>query len=241
MATFETLAAKCAAGVALDLLVGISSVESGVQPLVVRDGATLTRVGSVGEGMALAVGASDLGREPRVGLMGLTERQLRSAGLTLADGFDACVSLSAAAGIIEASRGSPVEPKPSAEAADRAAARLWWRAGGQFTSVSAFETSIARERLNATVLAKREIAPSSPKPLAPPATSDASTADKPPRAADRRPSSVEPACWDIFARQSAGLTQCEDSALANTTEPRVRIQQPETASFIIFGSAAAPR
>ena len=117
MPTFETLAAKCAAGVALDLLVGIASVQSGVHPLAIRDGATLTRVGSAGEGVALAVGAADLGREPRVGLMGLTERQLRSAGLTLADGFDACSALSVAAAIITAA------PKQNSESAARVAVR----------------------------------------------------------------------------------------------------------------------
>lgn len=241
MATFETLAAKCAAGVALDLLVAIASVESGVQPLAVRDGVTLTQVASAGEGVALAVGAADRGREPRVGLMGLTERQLRSAGLTLADGFDACASLSAAAVIIAASPGSAAAPKRSAEAADRAAARAWWRAGGQFASVSALETAIAHERANATVLAKREITPTSPKAPAPNATSGVLAAEGPTRAADRRQPSVEPGCWDIFARQRAGLAQCEDPARTDATEPRVRIHQPETASAVIFGSRGTPQ
>lgn len=236
MATFEALAAKCAAGVALDLLVAIANVESGVQPLAVRDGATLTRVGSVGEGMAHAVGAADLGREPRVGLMGLTERQLRAAGLTLADGFDACSSLSVAAAIITAA------PKQTSESADRAAVRSWWRGGGQFASISVLETAIAQERANAPGLAKREIAAASlPKAPAPAAPSDASVADGPLRAADRRPPSVEPDCWDIFARQRASLTQCEDPALAGIAEPRVRIHQPETASVVIFGSAGTSR
>ena len=241
MATFETLAAKCAAGVAFDLLVAIASVESGVQPLAVRDGVTLTRVASAGEGVALAVGAADQGREVRVGLMGLTERQLRSAGLTLADGFDACASLSAAAAIIAASPGSATTPKQSAEAGDRAAARAWWRVGGQFASVLALETAIARERANATALAKREIAPSSLKSPAPTSTSVVATADGSSRAADRQQASIGPDCWDIFARQRAGLAQCEGPARADATEPRVRSHQPETASVVIFGSSGTPR
>ena len=242
MATFETLAAKCAASVALDLLVAIASVESGMQPLVVRDGAALTRVASAGEGVALAVGAVDQGREPRVGLMGLTERQLRAAGLTLIDGFEACASLSSAAAIIAASRGSGTAPKQSAESADRAALRAWWRAGGQFASVSALETAIARERAHATVLVKREVASSPPKtPTAPPAASGVSAAEGPSRAADRQPTSVEPDCWDVFARQRAALAQCEDPVRLDATEPRVRIRQPETASVVIFGSAGSSR
>ena len=242
MATFETLAAKCAAGVALDLLVAIASVESGIQQLAVRDGATLTRVGSAGEGVAIAVGATDQGREPRVGLMGLPERQLRSAGLTLADGFDPCASLSAAAAIIEASRGSGTAPKQSAETADRAAARAWWRAGGQFASVAALEKAIARERANATLLIKREVASSSPRaPAAPLAAAGVSAAEGASRAADRRTALVESDCWDVFARQRAGLAQCESPVRADTTEPRVRIHQPETASVVIFGSAGTSR
>jgi type IV secretion system protein VirB1 len=241
MATFETLAANCAAGVALDLLVAIASVESGMQQLAIRDGATLARVASPGEGVALAVGAADQGREVRIGLMGLTERQLRSAGLSLTDGFEACASLSAAAAIIEASRGSGTVPKQRAESADRSAAQAWWRAGGKFASVSALATAIARERTNATVLAKREIAPSSPNAPAPTATSSVSAADRLKLATDRRPASIEPDCWDIFARQRAGLTQCEDPVRVDTTEPRVRTRQPETASVVIFGSAEMPR
>ena len=181
MATFETLAAKCAAGVAVDLLVAIASVQSGVHPLAVRDGATLTRIASPGEGVALAVGAADQGREVRVGLMGLTERQLRAAGRTLTDGFDACASLSAAAAIVEASHDSAAAPKSSAAAMDRAVARAWWRAGGQFVSLSVLETAIARERTNSTVLAKREIAPSLPKALSPNATLGVSASEGPTR------------------------------------------------------------
>jgi hypothetical protein len=212
-----------------------------VQPLTIRDGISLTRVGSAGAGVALAVGAADQGHEPRVGLMGLTERQLRSAGLTLADGFDACASLSAAAAIIAASRGSGAAPRQSAESGNRAAARNWWRAGGQFPSISALESAIAHERAKAAVLAKREIAPAPVKASAPAATSDGSVAEGPLRAADRRPPPAEPGCWDIFARQRASLTQCADPVGAETTGPRLRIHQPEPAPVVIFGSAESPR
>ena len=241
MATFETLAAKCAAGVALDLLVAIASIESGVHPLAVRDGAALTRIVSAGEGVALAVGAADQGREARIGLMGLTERQLRAAGLTLTEGFDGCASLTAAAGIIQKGRATA---QGQTTDADRLAIRGWWRADGRFASASALETAIARERASAAILAKREMASTAPKPPAPSTSPEAAGGESPARAAGQLPSPTpEPDCWDIFARQRAGFAQCEDEANAGPapSEPRVRRPEPETASVVIFGSRATPR
>lgn len=239
MATFEALAAKCAAGVALDLLVAIASVESGVHPLAVRDGAALVRVASAGEGVALVVGAADQGREARLGLMGLTERQLRTAGLTLAEGFDPCASLTAAAGIVEASRASAREP--SADAADRVAIRSWWRSDERFASIAAFEAAIARERTAVSVLAKRELVSAGSK--APSASDPSETADGQRGRSKQSTPVAEPDCWDVFARQRAGFAQCEDAprAVTATPDPRVRSQQPETASVVIFGSRATPR
>ena len=241
MATFETLAAKCAAGVALDLLVAIASVESGVDPLAVRAGAALTRVASTGEGVAIAVGAADQGREVRIGLMGLSERQLRAAGLTLSEGFDACASLSVAAGLIEASRATV--RGQSADVADRVAIRAWWRSDGRFASVWALEAAVVRERAIATGLVKREIASASAtlQASSTPGETTGATASRAP--SQRAASDVEPNCWDIFARQRAGLVQCEDTAGAPspTHDQRLRRPEPETASVVIFGSRASPR
>jgi type IV secretion system protein VirB1 len=238
MATFETLAAKCAAGVALDLLVAIASVESSVHPLAVRDGTTLTRVASVGEGVALAIGAADQGRDARIGLMGLTERQLRAAGLTLAQGFDACASLTVAAGMIEASRATV--RGQNVDAAHRVAIRAWWRSDGRFASIAAFEAEIARERGSAAVIAKRELAPTAPKQPSP--THPVETADGIPAPSRRSTPAAEPDCWNVFARQRAGFAQCEDlpRTAPAAPDPRVRHQQPETASVVIVGSRATP-
>jgi hypothetical protein len=239
MATFESLAAKCAASAALDLLVAIASVESGVQPLVLRDGAALTRVASAGEGVALAVGAADQGRAARVGLMGLTERQLRAAGLTLPDGFDGCASLSVAAGIIQSARA--MAQGPNTDVADQMAMRAWWRADGRFASVSAFEGAVARERAAASVLAKREIASTSPKRSAPPVLGEADGGGSLPAGGKQHATlSIQPDCWDVFARHRAGVAQCEDPPLA-VREPRPRRPEPETASTVIFGSRDTPR
>lgn len=231
MATFETLAAKCAASVALDLLVAIASVESGVHPLAVREGAVLTRAGSAGEGVALAVGAADQGREARIGLMGLTERQLRAAGLTVTDGFDPCASMTAAAGMIAKARASL--QGQTAEAGDRDAIRMWWP-DARFGSLAALEAAIARERASSAALVKREVPGAAPPP---PASLDTASA-KPSNL--RAAQAAEPDCWDIFARQRAGFAQCEDAA-PNSQEPRVRRPEPETASVVIFGSRATPQ
>ena len=240
MATFETLAAKCAASVTLDLLVAIASVESGVQPLAVRDGAVLTRVATAGEGVAFAVGAADQGREPRIGLMGLTERQLRAAGLTLIEGFDGCASLTAAAGIIETARAAA--RGQNIDAADRLAIRAGWRVDGRFLSVSALEAAILRERTNASVLAKREIATSTTKPPARSTPAEVASGQSSLARTLSQWATPEPDCWDIFARQRAGIAQCENPAHASPTSAGQRVRhEPETASVVIFGSRATPR
>jgi len=183
--------------------------------------------------MALVVGAAGQGHEPRVGLMGLTEQQLRLRGLSLADGFDAFRSLSAAAAIITASKGGTASQTLSAEAANWAVARTWWPSGEQYASLSNFEAAIARERANAAILLKREIALSS--------TTEASPEETPLHPAEKRSASHEPDCWDIFARQRAGLTQCDDPAPTGATEPGERSHPSEAASVASFGTAETPR
>jgi type IV secretion system protein VirB1 len=203
MAIFETLAAKCAAGVALDLLVAIASIQSGLHPFAVRDGASLMRAGSPGEGIALAVGAADQGREVRIGLMGLSERQLRTAGLAITDGFDACASMTAAAQLFRKSRTVIGE---DSEAADRSAMQTWWQADGRFPSFAALQAAVDRERTKSAVLAKTEIPGTSSKPAPPSAT------DELPWYKTAKSAAPEPDCWDIFARQRANLSQCKDAA-----------------------------
>jgi len=187
--------------------------------------------------MALVVGAAGQGHEPRVGLMGLTEQQLRLRGLSLADGFDACGSLSAAAAIITASKGGTASQTLSAEAANWAVARTWWHSGEQYASVSSLEAAIARERVNAAVLLKPEFAPSSQTMPALSSTSEPSSEDASLQPAEKRSASREPDCWDIFARQRAGLTQCDDPASAGAAEPRERSHPSEAASVANFGTA----
>ena len=157
MATFETFALQCAAGVALDLLAAIASVESGMRPLAVRDGDKIALVQSAGEGVAAVVGITDQGREPGIGLMGVTPRQLRAAGLSLQDGFDACNALKAAAMVFSAARANAISRGHAETTGDRVAVRMWWRPDSRFASAAALEAAVTLERAQAATLLKRDL------------------------------------------------------------------------------------
>lgn len=219
MATFETFALHCAAGVALDLLAAIASVESGMRPHAIRDGDKLTVVQSPGEGVAVVVAITDQGREPGIGLMGLTPRQLRAAGLSLQDGFDTCSALKAAASVFGAAQTSAASRGHGDATADRAAVRSWWRPDSRFSSATALEAAVAQGRTQAATLIKKDLggAPlqaATPKPSHPSVVATTQRGQTGPTSA--------PDCWDIFARQRAGLSQCEApnvSAFPSTEAP----------------------
>ena len=60
MPLFESLAAICAPGLGVNLLIGIALVESGGEPLIVRDGGRTEIVSNAGAGVPAAfVGTSD--------------------------------------------------------------------------------------------------------------------------------------------------------------------------------------
>jgi type IV secretion system protein VirB1 len=208
MATFETFALQCAASVALDLLAAIASVESGMRPLAIRDGDKVTVASSIGEGVAVVVGITDRGREPGVGLMALTPQQLRAAGMTLQDGFDPCKSLKAAAVIATMAQANAAGRGHGPLIADRLVVRSWWRTDSQFPSAAALEAAVAQERSQSATLTKKDLGPGPVQ-----AAGSATKASPVPIAiTPHRPgvtSPQAPDCWDIFARQRAGLQQCD--------------------------------
>ena len=225
MATFETFALQCAAGVALDLLAAISNIESGVQPLAVRMGHKLTVVKSAGEGVAVAVGLTDQGREPGIGLMGLTPRQLQAAGYSLQDGFDACKSLNAAAAIIRAAQVNAVERGHGPATGGRQAVRSWWRPDSRFTAATLLEAAVANERSRSAALVKLPLIGSPPEASVPkPITPTAMAPTQRPLAG---PAAV-PDCWDVFARHRAGFTQCETADIARPITTGARRPSPQT-------------
>ena len=187
-----------------------------MRPLAIRDGDKLTLVKSAGEGVAVAVGITDQGREPGIGLMGLTPRQLRAAGMSLQDGFDSCNALKAAALLFNAAQTNAVSRGHGAATADRAAVRMWWRPESRFPSATALEVAVAQERLQAATLIKKDLGGTPPPALTPKTSIPlAAIAPRVPGA-----TAVAPDCWDIFARQRAGLSQCDTQSIsASPAEP----------------------
>jgi type IV secretion system protein VirB1 len=150
MPLFEVLATACAPAVALQLLAGIAAIESEAQVLVVRDGPKVERVRSPGEGVAIVVAAIDQGREPAIGLLGVSEKQARKAGFSIADAFDPCANFRIAEAAFKEERGKAEHAGSSPEVRDRLAVRSWWRTDGRYVSGASYEAAVhaASGRLN---------------------------------------------------------------------------------------------
>jgi type IV secretion system protein VirB1 len=144
---FIDLAAQCAPQIPAELMAAIVSVESGFEPLAVRASAKLTKAKSTGDGLATVVGHRDDGTPITWGLAGLTEERLRRNGFSIADGFDPCRSLQAAAAILapalNAATGSGLPPK---KAERRALATYFVRETWRGWTADAYADRVLDER-----------------------------------------------------------------------------------------------
>lgn len=148
MVLFVDLAANCAPQVSAELLVAIASVESGLQPMMVRSKSATELVSSAGEGVAVTVARLDSGDDVSVGLMGLDARKLAAEGLTYAEAFDACRKLAAAGRVIDALLKAAEKMGLTASKAERHAVRAYFeRSLAKAGTVGAYEAHVAAERL----------------------------------------------------------------------------------------------
>ena len=200
LTTFGTLALKCAPGVAVELLAAIASVESGFDPLAVRDGARLERAESAGRAVALAVGAIDRGGTVALGLMGLSDRQFASEGVSIADGFDACKNLAVAENFIARGIASGRVRGLSQEAAELEVVAGWWRRDGRFSDFGKFVVAVQTERAKGAELAKMPVRSGGTSEVAKTVSGSAEPSwllaaeAAPPTARNQRPA----ASWDVF-------------------------------------------
>jgi type IV secretion system protein VirB1 len=218
MPIFEALATACAPAVALDLLAAIAMVESGIHPLAIRDGTTIALAASSGEGVAKAVGAADQGRDAGIGLMGLTAGRLQKAGVSIADGFDPCISMAAAQTLIKGAHAEADKRGIDLLLWDRVAIRGWWRPDNRFVSGAAYESAVTAERSKVDTLAKislkgsLSVSRSTTISVTRSTGTLSSTKDNVSEASQRAPRepshnipapskpAVEPPKWDVFAR-----------------------------------------
>jgi type IV secretion system protein VirB1 len=218
MPIFEALATACAPAVALDLLAAIAMVESGVTSLAIRDGSQIALAPSAGEGVATAVGATDQGRDPGIGLMGLTAGRLQKAGVSIADGFDPCASLAAAQTLIKSAHAEAGKRGVDQLLWDRVAIRDWWRPDDRFVSGAAYESAVTAELSKVDTIAKISLKGGLPHLASTTASvsrsagtlsstkdngieaSQQTPREAPQRAPAPSPPAAEPPKWDVFAR-----------------------------------------
>ena len=151
---FAELAQQCAPAVALDLLVALAAVESGLEPLAVGIGQQGQRYEVPGRAIAAAVGAIDEGKTVSMGLLGLTGAQMAALGASLPDAFDACTNMRLAQAVVH---GAQRDGDRASVSGDRAVLKAWYRPGGRFASFEVYAASVAVQRAQAGSLAKQEI------------------------------------------------------------------------------------
>ena len=100
---FETLAGRCAPSVSSSTLAAIAKVESGFNPLAIHDNSASKTVSVDDELDAVDVieGLLRQGHSIDVGLMQINSANFASLGLTAESALDPCVSLRAAAVVLE--------------------------------------------------------------------------------------------------------------------------------------------
>lgn len=163
------------------------------------------------------VGLMDRGRDPGIGLTGVTSARLASAGASIGDGFEPCTSMRAASQAFFEVSNSAVARGVGIAAAERAAVRSWWRPDSRFQAASMLEAAVRaapiqdvmRRELGgvATTRAGTVNPKSDPKPAVMVVA---------PRSVEVRREVVEPPCWDVFARARFG-TQCEAAGVGAAT------------------------
>jgi type IV secretion system protein VirB1 len=117
------LADRCAPQVAVETLVSIATVESGLDPLAIGvNGAPVVRVSAstANEAAAKAQALIDQGRSVDLGLAQINSRNLPRLGLSVADAFEPCRNLEAAQAILVEDFGRSSGPGTEVQAALRA-------------------------------------------------------------------------------------------------------------------------
>ena len=116
------LADRCAPLVAVETLVSIAAVESGLDPLAIGvNGTPVVRVraADAGDAATKAQALIDQGRSVDLGLAQINSRNLARLGLSVEAAFDPCRNLTAAATILAEDYGRSREAGPDAQAALR--------------------------------------------------------------------------------------------------------------------------
>lgn len=117
------LADRCAPQVAVETLVSIATVESGLAPLAIGvNGAPVVRVSAAtaGEAATKAQALIDQGRSVDLGLAQINSRNLPRLGLSVVEAFDPCRNLEAAQTILVEDFGRSSGPGTEVQTALRA-------------------------------------------------------------------------------------------------------------------------
>jgi type IV secretion system protein VirB1 len=179
LASVLALAGRCAPAIAPETLLPIVQVESGLDPLAIGVNGqprTVVTAASAADAIAKASALIAAGQSVDLGLAQINSRNLARLGLSVADAFDPCHNLRAAARVLQVGYVRSAVVAPDEQTALR-------------TALSYYNTGDPRRGFDNGYVAKvTSIAIRRPP-----------SAQTGPHRADIRPD-VSPTSWDVFAR-----------------------------------------
>lgn len=184
---------RCAPQVAVETLVSIATVESGLDPLAIGvNGAPVVRVSAAtaSEAAIKAQALIDQGRSIDLGIAQINSRNLARLGLAVADAFDPCRNLAAAQAILVEDFGRSAGSRTDVQAALRASLSRYNTGDPARGLTNGYVTRVVQAA--AKVVPALQVNTTTSTPL-----SEAEAAPTP-----------SPPAWDVFARagQAAFVT-----------------------------------
>ncbi|NVN28968.1 transglycosylase SLT domain-containing protein [Endobacter medicaginis] len=218
-ALFSSLTVKCAANVAPLTMASIAATETGFEPYTVHDNTTRTSgvFQTAAEATNVASRLVAVGDSVDLGLMQINSKNLPMLGLSVADTFDPCTSLSAAALILgDAYTGGSTHDEQ--QAALRVAISRYNTGDSERGFTNGYVGKVDRHA--AKFVPALDVRPDpDAKPLSAPTAADAAPTD--PNA---------PPGWDVWA--SYDYQAAKDAGKRPSPEPATPTAQP--ASAIVF-------
>lgn len=217
LASMLLLAQNCAPAVAPETLISVAHVESRFDPLTIGVNGRAPRALHPASREAAIEAANRLiaaGGNVDLGLAQINSRNLGWLGLTVADAFDPCRNLAAAAKVLVANYSGTSQTSPGEQAALKAAISMY-NTGDRSRG---FRNGYVQKVSRAAAYIVPALAPEAD--VGEPAASPSSDAPEAARPVTLTAAEPEPPSWDVFARSQTREVLVFKASAAKAASPR---------------------